>query len=111
MPEGKKRLLLITFAMNGLLFLMGGLDFLDQGKTLFGTIQVVVGVANLLFLALQKRRTRKSLDQAALLLNAVVCAVVAIDYFDQEKSLLPYAWVLAGIVSLVAFVVLSFKIK
>ena len=94
-----------------MLFLMGGLDFLDQGKTLFGAIQVVVGIANLLFLALQKKRTRKSLDRIALLLNAIVCAVVAIDYFDQEKTLLPYAWILAGLVSLTAFFVLSKQSK
>ncbi len=111
MPDRKKRLLLITFAMNGLLFVMGGLDFLDQGKTFFGSIQVVVGLANLLFLALQKKRTRKLLDQVALLLNAMVCTVVAIDYFEQGKGLLPYAWILAGLVSITAILVLSNKAK
>lgn len=101
----QQRISLVTLIMSGMLFLVGGLDYLDQGKLAFGTFQALAGLANLILAFFKRRDSAKKLDQIALIFNLLTCILIAIDYFREGKQFLPYAYLLASLFSFLALMI------
>lgn len=100
----KKRLVSITFAINGFLFLMGGLSLIFEDKIIFGMIQLLASMLNILMIV--KIRSEKpivKLNLGVLVMNVIVCISIALDNMLADTSYIQYAWIVAAMASLVAF--------
>ena len=105
--QRKQRIVRIVSLVTGLIFLMGALDFIDRGRPLFGVLQIVAGLLNLLSALPPEKlpRWQGTLKYGVLGLNVLVAISVAIDYFQAGKQYIQYAWVLIAIISTVALVI------
>jgi len=108
--EKKVKLTKIVFGLNGVLFLMGGVSLLEEGKTLLATIQLVAAGTNLAmiprFIPDQKKRY---LGMVVLAMNVVVNGSIFYDNLVAGKNYIQYVWLLAAVMSLVALVVMYRK--
>lgn len=87
-------------------FLLAGLDGFARGKPLFGTLDLMLGLINLIA-ARFVGRTPTAANIALFLTNAGLAAVMSWNYFEQDKRTLPYAWIVVAAGFLVAAVVSS----
>lgn len=97
----KQRALRITLILGAIVFGAGALDALSQGLLYIGIPQAIGALANGLGVYFQPRLTR-AFDAFLLFTNSIVCMLTAIQAFASGGQYLPYAWFVAGIVSLVA---------
>lgn len=102
----KEKINQIVFALNSFLFIMGAIDPLSQGKLLFGSIQLLAGIANFAFLlTLKKEKTNLWLNRLVLLMNVIVAISVGLDQMAAGKQYIQYVWFLAALASLIALIV------
>lgn len=97
----RQRALRITLLLGALVFGTGAIDAFSQGQWLIGIPQAIGAVANILGVYFQKRLT-PAFDAFLLFTNSIVCMLTAMQAFASGSQYLPYAWFVAGIVSLVA---------
>ena len=100
----KQKLLRATAFLNGFLFLMGGFSFINDGKLLFGSIQLLASVLNILSglnVSIVKKWGR-ALRLGIGFLNVMVAATVAVDYYQSDTQYIQYAWAFAAIMNLIA---------
>lgn len=108
----KKKLTKIVFALNGFLFLMGGVLLISDNKLIFGIIQLVASVLNIgMILKFRDDRTMKKLNYATLAMNVIVCTSIAIDNILVGKMYIQYIWFFAAFMSLVALTIQVKKTK
>lgn len=102
----KNKLARIAFALNGSLFLMGGILLAGDDKYAFALIQILAAVLNIaMLLRITNSKTVNKLNYAILIMNVVVCLSIAIDSFMVGKSYIQYAWIIAAVVSFVALLI------
>jgi len=95
----------LAFAVNGFVFLLGGILLLEDDKSVMALIQWLAFLLNLaMVLSFWKKRVMERLNYSILFMNVVACLSMAIDTIISGKSYLQYAWILAGIISIVALV-------
>lgn len=102
----KSQLSRLVFALNGFLFLLGALDPWQQGKFLFGSIQLIAGLINLALLpSFLSERAKARLNRWVLLMNVVVAISIGLDQIASGKQFIQYAWFLAALGSLIALLI------
>ena len=105
MDEKRKQTLSkISYALNGTLFLASGILLLDEGKSLFGLMQVAAALLNLGMLPQFKYQIKQKFSSAIHVMNVTVALATAVDYIQSGKSYLQYLWILAALLSAIAFV-------
>lgn len=102
----KHKLSTIVFVLNGILFFLGGIGLLGEGKVLFGAIQLVAGTSNLaILLGTRKSHRRHIINLVILLMNVLVAGSIAWDYTLAGKQYIQYAWLVAALMSTAAFAI------
>ena len=102
----KNKLIKIAFLLNGLLFLVGGIVLINEGKLIFGIIQILASILNItMILKIRNKKTIEILNYLILAMNIIVCISIAVDNILANKSYIQFAWIIAAIVSLVAIIV------
>ncbi len=103
----KQRVIRAVSISSGMIFLMGALDFMSNGKIAFGALQIVAGLLNLLSALPEDRlpRWRLGLKYGVLALNVLVAITVAIDYAQAGTQYIQYAWAIVAIISTVALII------
>ncbi|GAB5472658.1 MAG: hypothetical protein Mars2KO_07570 [Maribacter sp.] len=103
--KSKDKLNSIAYALNGILFLMGGITLIDDGKLIFAAIQVLASILNIMMvLKIRKKGKIEKLNHIILAMNIVVCISVAVDYILANKSYIQFVWIFAALLSLVALI-------
>lgn len=101
----KNKLNIIAYSLNGLLFLMGGVLLINDGKLIFATIQLLASILNIIMvLKIRKKRKIEKLNYIILAMNIIVCISVAIDYILANKSYIQFVWFFAAVLSFVALI-------
>lgn len=95
----KQRIFRITLILGSFVFAVGALGALSNGNWLLGFPLALGATANLLALLFLKRFNR-SLDALLLFINAITCAITAVQTQAEGAQYLPYAWMLAALISL-----------
>ena len=103
----KKRLTRSMFMLNALLFIVSGLSLLGEQKFAFGIIQIIGGIINFAMLFLTEKH-QKNGSLLILVINVIVSLLVAYDFVKSGKTYLQYAWIMAAIFYLTAFII-SYK--
>ncbi len=102
----KQRFIKMAFLLNGLLFILEGLDLFGDSKLILGMLEVVAGVFNLLMLRkIKNARAKEFLEYAILLMNIIVALAVANDYFEMGKQYIQYMWLATAAMSAIAFII------
>ena len=86
------------------------MDSLAQGNLVLGSVFVAAAVANLIILRFTVRSS-KPVPSLFDILNALVLLFVAYDYHDQGKKYLPYAYVIAAVLTAVISIVSKRRAK
>ncbi|MCB0628586.1 MAG: hypothetical protein R2824_25730 [Saprospiraceae bacterium] len=95
-----------AFILNGGLYLLGMSGLISDGKWLFAGLYLLAGLANLaMLIRFKEERLKNGLNFFILFLNVVVAFYTAVDYHLSGKQYVQYAWVLAGLMSVVALVI------
>lgn len=106
----RNRIIRISYLLNALLFFVGGFELLGNDKLGFAIIQFMASSLNLFgFLFTLNPKTNTSFKQSILVLDILVAMSVAVNYAQEGKQYIQYAWALAAVMNLVALVVLSRK--
>ncbi len=102
----KAKLFRFSFLLNAFIFFIGGLSFLEEGKNALAILQFVTALFNL-FMLLKKLSPKKriTLNYIILILNILVAASVAFDYYFMGKEKIKYLWFFAAIMYTVALIV------
>ena len=95
----KKKLFIFSFFMTAFPLVLAGLDALDQGKALFGSVYLACGLVYVYLAFIAVRKQLESNDWLTFF-GTLVLLFVALDYFIQGKKYLPYAYLLAAVLSL-----------
>lgn len=102
----KKRLINFVFSLNGFLFLLGGTGLINDGKLTIGIFQIIAGLINIAMLSSSmKGQVKRFFSGLILFMNVVVAGSIAYDYQTTGAHYIQYAWLVAAIFSLVAFVI------
>ena len=111
MDQARKDLLIrVSYLMNALLFFMGGFVLIEDERVLFAIIQFIASSLNLLgFLFALDRRVAFRFKQSVLLVDILVAMSVAVNYAQEGRQYIQYAWAVAAVFTLVALIVLSRK--
>ncbi len=102
----KAKLFRFSFLLNAFIFFIGGLSLLEDGKNPLAILQFVTALFNL-FMLLKKLSPKKriTLNYIILILNILVAASVAFDYYFMGKGKITYLWFFAAIMYTVALIV------
>jgi hypothetical protein len=101
----KNRFTKLAFSINGLLFLMGGISLINDGKSILGVIQLLASIFNItMILKIRNKSSIEKLNYIILAMNIVVCLSIAIDNILAGKLYIQFVWIIAAIVSLVALI-------
>ncbi|SRX54447.1 hypothetical protein AEQU1_01457 [Aequorivita sp. CIP111184] len=105
-PKLKAKLFIFSFLINAFIFLLGGLSLLEEGKNALAILQFITALFNL-FMLLKKFSPKKriTLNYIILILNILVAASVAFDYYFMGKEKIKYLWFFAAIMYTVALIV------
>ncbi len=96
-----ERKLKLPLIIGALPFLLASLDAFDQGSTVLAAVNLMMTAAN--WIAVRFVSKAPEMTSAVIYFcNALVAAFLSYDYFQQGKQGLPYAWVVAATVFLVA---------
>lgn len=100
----QKKLFIFSFFMTAFPLVLAGLDALDQGKALFGSVYLAFG---LVYVYLAFIAIRKKLDgnNWVTLFGTLILLIVTLDYYIQGKTYLPYAYLAAALLSLTSIFV------
>lgn len=99
----KNKLAKVAFVLNGVLFLMGGVLLIGEGKNVFGIIQFLASILNIaILLNFRNKRSVSKLNIAIFVINLLVCLSISLDYFLAGKSYIQYLYIVAAIISFVA---------
>lgn len=102
--QRKARLVRAASLINGVLFLMGGIQLMGEDKLLYGTLQLLAAMLNLAMLVPFKNDgVKQKLNLAILFMNIVVSLSVAINYQRSGSSYIQYAWAAATVMAAFAF--------
>lgn len=102
----KHKLTTAVFVINGILFFLGAAGLFEDGKVVFGTIQLVAGICNMAILTSSKKSHRRHIiNLVILLMNVMVAGSIAWDYTMAGKQYIQYAWLVAALMSLTVFAV------
>lgn len=104
----KKKLFFLSLLMTAMPLILAGMDGLDRGVALFGTIYLLCGLiyVSLSILAIKKEITG---NFWITIFGFVILLIVAFDCYFQGKKYLPYAYLAAAILSLTPIIVKRFK--
>lgn len=102
----KTKLFRFSFLLNAFIFFIGGLSLLEEGKNTLAILQFVTALFNL-FMLLKKLSPKKriSLNYIILILNILVAASVAFDYYFMGKEKIKYLWFFAAFMYTIALIV------
>ncbi|SRX74504.1 hypothetical protein [Aequorivita antarctica] len=105
-PKLKAKLFRFSFLLNAFIFLLGGLSLLEEGKYALAILQFVTALFNL-FMLLKRisPKRRITLNYIILILNILVAASVALDYYFMGKEKIKYLWFFAAFMYTVALIV------
>ncbi|MDC7999502.1 hypothetical protein POV26_00470 [Aequorivita todarodis] len=105
-PKLKAKLFRFSFLLNAFIFFIGGLGLLEEGKNALAILQFVTALFNL-FMLLKKLSPKKriALNYIILILNILVAASVAFDYYFMGKEKIKYLWFFAAFMYTVALIV------
>lgn len=110
--QRKERITRAVFVLNGFLFLLGGVGLLNDGKIVFGIAQIIASVLNFGMLSkFRKTEYKYLLELLILVVNVIVCVLIAIDYIQMGKMYIQYMWIIAAIISTIALIVKLVKDK
>lgn len=86
--------------------MLGGLSLLEEGKYALAILQFVTALFNL-FMLLKRisPKRRITLNYIILILNILVAASVALDYYFMGKEKIKYLWFFAAFMYTVALIV------
>lgn len=90
-----------TFILTGMLFLLGGFVFIGDGKLVFGALQVLGGITNLLmaFMRTQHQKWLKTTELSLNILNIIIPISIALDYFQSGTRYIQYVWIFVAILN------------
>ncbi len=93
------KLFILSFFMTAFPLVLAGLDALDQGNVVFGSIYLACG---LVYVYLAFVAVKRNLDGNVriTLFGTLILVIVGLDYFLQGKTYLPYAYLGAALISL-----------
>ncbi len=105
-PKTKAKLYRFSFLLNAFIFIMGGLSFLEEGKNALAILQFVTALFNL-FMMLKRLSPQMSikLNYLILILNILVAASVAFDYYSMGRGAIMYPWIAAAIMYTFALII------
>jgi hypothetical protein len=96
----KERLNNIALLINGLIFIVNGIEFFGKEKLLFALILFFIGVSNLLIVYfLRKEKSKSMLNYSILILNVIAASTVSVYYFTSGGRYLQYAWIVITFLS------------
>ncbi len=102
----KAKLFRFSFLINAFIFFTGGLSLLEEGKYALAILQFVTALFNLfMLLKTLSPQKRITLNYIILILNILVAASVAFDYYFMGKEKIKYLWFFAAIMYTVALIV------
>lgn len=107
MSKRKKKFQIANAVLAGILFLLSGFGFIENGKLLFGIFQIAGGALNLFhgFNLKKQFYKNKNLSLAVGIANIIIPFTIAVDYFQSGAKYIQYVWVLVAVISLVAFII------
>ena len=94
-----KKLFIFSFFITAFPLALAGLDALDQGKIIFGSVYLACGLVYvyLAFVAIKKQLNGNTW---LTLFGTLILLIVTLDYYLQGKKYLPYACLAAALISL-----------
>ncbi|QAA80606.1 hypothetical protein EI546_02165 [Aequorivita sp. H23M31] len=99
----KNRLMKGAFAINGLLFLIGGITQLKMGDYLLAAILLLAFLLNLSrMFKLKERRELENMNYSIMVMNVIICISAGMENSD---SYFHYGWYLMAIFSAVVIVI------
>jgi drug/metabolite transporter (DMT)-like permease len=103
-----KKLFIFSFFMTAFPLALAGMDALDQGKIIFGSVYLVCG---LVYMYLALVAAKKHLDENIwiMLFGTLILLIVGLDYLLQGKTYLPYAYLGAALISFLPVLVKKIK--
>lgn len=101
----------ITFLLNGFVFILNGVILTSDLKLIFGLIQILAGISNIIMLAVKIERTKQKLYYLIFVLNILVALATSFDYFILGKKYIQYVWILIALLSLITLIMHSKKVK
>ena len=105
-PKTKAKLFRFSFLLNAFIFFIGGLSFLEEGKNVLAILQFVTAIFNLLMLLKRlSPQLRTKLNYLILILNILVAASVAFNYYSLGSGAIKYPWIAAAIIYTIALLV------
>lgn len=105
-PKLKAKLFRFSFLINAFIFFTGGLSLLEEGKYALAILQFVTALFNLFMLLKRLSPKRRiTLNYIILILNILVAASVALDYYFMGKEKIKYLWFFAAFMYTVALIV------
>lgn len=73
----------VAFVINGMVFILGSMVFMEDNKTFFGIVLLLAGLVNLAGLIPRFRNVTGFWIQ---IMNIIVAIITAWDYFDSGKK-------------------------
>lgn len=104
----KKKLFVFSYMMTAFPLILAGMDALDQGNAVFGTVYLLCGLVymSIGYLVFKKE---VSDNKWISVFGVVILLIVAYDYYIQGKKYLPYAYLAASVLSLIPLLVKKMK--
>ena len=96
--------------MTAFPLVLAGLDALDQGKALFGSVYLACGLVYVYLAFIAVRKQLESNDWLTFF-GTLILLIVMLDYFLQGKKYMPYAYLVAAVLSLIPILVKRFKLN
>jgi len=94
----------LSLIVASVAFFFAGLDSLEQSQLILAVSNFLLAIVNLASLYFIKEKG-STVNIILLILNACLAFIVSYDYYSSGKLLLPIAWLVVGLIS----VVVSFK--
>ena len=91
----------MAFVINGIVFMLGSMVFMEDNKPFFGIVLLLAGLVNLAGLIPRLRNVTGFWVQ---IMNIIVAIITAWDYFDSGKKYIQYAWILVAAFSSFLFI-------
>ncbi len=101
----------ITFLLNGFVFILNGVILISDLKLIFGLIQILAGVSNIIMLSIKIERTKQKLYYLIFVFSILVALATSFDYFILGKKYIQYVCILIALLSLVTLIIHSKKVK
>ncbi|MEZ4917968.1 MAG: hypothetical protein R2792_02590 [Saprospiraceae bacterium] len=92
--------------LNGFLFLLSGVGFIEKGKLLFGFLQILASALNLrvAFMKSPDSPAARMLNRAIGIMNILIPISIAVDYIQSDSKYIHFAWIFVALLSLFVFI-------